>query len=158
MGFLAAVRACLGRYATFSGRARRPEYWWFVLFTVLAGIAASLIDAALTGVAAGQGPVSTVAGLALLPPTLAVSWRRLHDVGRSGWFIVAPQVASVATAFLVLAMSASMEWQTGATPVIFQILAALGGIATLVSFILVFVWLVSRSQTGPNRFGPEPAA
>jgi uncharacterized membrane protein YhaH (DUF805 family) len=158
MGFAAAVRACLARYVTFSGRARRPEYWWFVLFTVLVGIAASLVDTALAGQAVNQGPVSTVAGLALSLPTFAVTWRRLHDAGRSGWFFFLPQLATVVTAFLVLAMSASMEWQTGATPVIFQVLAALGGLATLASFILVFVWLVSRSQPGPNRFGPEPPA
>jgi len=158
MGIIDAVRNCLSKYVTFSGRARRPEYWWFALFTALVGSAASLIDAALAGQWGAAGPVWAIGGLALLLPNLAVTWRRLHDVGRSGWLFFLPYFAVLITAFLTLAMSASMEWQTGATPVVFQVLAALGGLAVLASSTLVFVWLVSRSQPGPNRFGPEPAA
>ena len=158
MGFVGAVRTCLRKYVVFSGRARRPEYWWFMLFAALASMAASLIDTALGAIGVLGGPVSLVVGLALLPPTYAAAWRRLHDVGRSGWFILAPQAASILSAFLVLAMSASMEWQTGATPAIFQVLAALSGLATLTLVVVVFVWLRSPSQPGENRFGPEPGA
>jgi uncharacterized membrane protein YhaH (DUF805 family) len=159
MGFAAAVRDGLRAYVTFSGRARRPAFWWFALFTTLANIGASLIDAALLGLDPdGGGPVATVVGLLLFLPAVAVTWRRLHDVGRSGWWCLAPQAASVATAFVVLAMSASPEWGTGTTPTAFVVLAALSGLATLAAVVAVFVWLVSPSQPGPNRFGPEPAA
>lgn len=75
MDFLGAVRACLGKYATFTGRSGRAECWWYFLFTFAVGAAAAAFSNAL----------SLVAGLALLLPTLAVTTRRLHDTGRSGW-------------------------------------------------------------------------
>ncbi|MGH8869690.1 MAG: DUF805 domain-containing protein [Actinomycetes bacterium] len=89
MSFTEAVRTALSQYATFTGRARRSEYWWFVLFTVLVNIATSIIDAVLgSGTASGFGVVSTLASLALLLPSLAVLVRRLHDTGRSGWWVL----------------------------------------------------------------------
>ncbi len=87
MTFAEAVRACFRRYATFSHRARRSEFWWFSLFLVLAQIILGLIDAALLGVAPdGSGPLGLAFSLATLLPGLAVSVRRLHDIGRSGWW------------------------------------------------------------------------
>jgi serine/threonine protein kinase len=89
MGFGEAVSACLGKYATFSGRARRSEYWWWTLFVVLVsfGVAVTL------GLMFHSSPrsivpplVSNLVSLAMLLPGLAVSIRRLHDTGRSGWW------------------------------------------------------------------------
>lgn len=77
MNFGQAISACLGKYATFAGRASRSEFWWFFLFQVLVSIAV----AALLGEKA-----SSLAGLALLLPSLAVATRRLHDIGKSGWW------------------------------------------------------------------------
>lgn len=87
MTFADSVSICLRKYATFSGRAGRPEYWWFFLFNILVGIAATIVDAIL-GLqwGNGNGLVSTVAGLALLVPGLAVGARRLHDINRTGWW------------------------------------------------------------------------
>ena len=76
MTFLQAVQSCLGQYATFSGRAARSEYWWFLLFQVLVMGIFSLLGETVYGIAA----------LLLLLPALAVGARRLHDVGRSGWW------------------------------------------------------------------------
>ncbi len=77
MSIVQSVKHCLSHYATFRGRARRPEFWWFMLFCVLAiGLAEGLV---------GEG-FSGLVTLALLLPTFAVSARRLHDIGRSGWW------------------------------------------------------------------------
>ena len=76
MDFLQAIKSCLGQYATFSGRASRSEFWWFFLFQVLVMIAASIL---------GDAAYSIVV-LGLLLPALAVGTRRLHDIGRSGWW------------------------------------------------------------------------
>jgi uncharacterized membrane protein YhaH (DUF805 family) len=157
MGFVAAVRACLSRYATFSGRARRPEYWWFLLFTLLVGALASLIDTALGTGSADGGLVSAVTGLGLLPPMLAVTWRRLHDVGRSGWFALLPYGAGVVSGLMLVALAASVEPGAGPPSLALRILGPAAALATLASFVLVFVWLVSKSRPGPNRFGPEPS-
>ncbi len=76
MNFQDAIRTCLTKYADFSGRATRPEYWWFVLFVVLGGILLSLISSILGG----------IFSLATLLPSLAAATRRLHDTQRSGWW------------------------------------------------------------------------
>ncbi|MEB6678682.1 DUF805 domain-containing protein [Acinetobacter lwoffii] len=73
---------CLTNYANFSGRARRKEFWFFMLFCVILGIVAEVIDTVL-----GTKPLlNSLLNLALLVPSLAVGARRLHDVGRSGWW------------------------------------------------------------------------
>ena len=76
MDFVAAVKACLTKYATFGGRASRPEFWWFALFTVVVGLVTSMFSSML----------NALATLALLVPSIAVGTRRLHDIGKSGWF------------------------------------------------------------------------
>ena len=78
MNFGQAISACLSKYATFTGRARRSEYWWFLLFEFLMMAAASTINDKLSG----------LVSLALLLPALAVGVRRLHDIGRSGWWLL----------------------------------------------------------------------
>ena len=89
MGFTDAVRICLQKYADFSGRGRRSEYWYFFLFNLLVGIAASILDAILgTDFDSGSGLIAVVTSLALLLPGLAAGVRRLHDTSRSGWWIL----------------------------------------------------------------------
>ena len=80
----------LKNYALFTGRARRKEYWMFVLFQILILVAAIVLDRLLgtdmgTG---GGGAIYLLCSLGLLIPGLAVSVRRLHDVGKSGWFLL----------------------------------------------------------------------
>ena len=87
MHFVQAVNACLNRYATFTGRARRPEYWYFALFTILVGIVTATLDAAMfPGDLAG--PLNSIASILLLLPSLAAAARRLHDTDRSGWWML----------------------------------------------------------------------
>ena len=71
-----AISSCLSKYATFSGRASRPEFWWFFLFQILISLAASMLGETINGLVA----------LGLLLPALAVGTRRLHDIGKSGWW------------------------------------------------------------------------
>jgi uncharacterized membrane protein YhaH (DUF805 family) len=87
---MTAVRTCLSKYVDFSGRARRSEYWWFALFTFLVGIVTGILDAIIgTDYDTGSGGlINTLVSLALLLPSLAVGVRRLHDVGKSGWWIL----------------------------------------------------------------------
>nr|WP_244598285.1 DUF805 domain-containing protein [Pseudohoeflea suaedae] len=80
------MRTVFRKYATFSGRARRPEYWWFVLFTFVTSLVFSVLDAMLFGM--DVEPLSTIFSLAILIPSLAVGARRLHDVGRTGWWLL----------------------------------------------------------------------
>lgn len=77
----------LRKYATFSGRSRRKEYWLFVLLVFVVSLILSAIDAAIgTSSSAGTGLLSGIFSLAVLIPSLAVLVRRLHDTDRSGWW------------------------------------------------------------------------
>ena len=76
MDIVSAVKSCFAQYAGFSGRAPRSEFWWFALFQLGVLVIATMISQVLYGIAA----------LALLLPALAVGARRLHDIGRSGWW------------------------------------------------------------------------
>ena len=89
MTFSDAVRTCFEKYADFSGRARRSEYWFFFLFTSLVSLAISLggdISASLFGDGQSRTSVilATVFELGMIVPELAVTWRRFHDIGKSG--------------------------------------------------------------------------
>ena len=82
----------LKNYAVFKGRARRKEYWMFVLFNAIASFVLGVVDGA-TGMydpQTGYGTLGTIYSLAVLVPTLAVAVRRMHDVGKSGWFLLIP--------------------------------------------------------------------
>jgi len=76
----------LKKYATFNGRARRKEYWMFTLFSTIISVILSLFGALVLDT---EG-IDTIYSLAVLVPTIAVGVRRMHDVGKSGWFIIIP--------------------------------------------------------------------
>jgi uncharacterized membrane protein YhaH (DUF805 family) len=78
MQFQDAIKTCFNKYLQFEGRASRSEYWWFFLFTVLAVFAANVL---------GQN-VAAVVGLVLMLPHITVEVRRLHDIDKSGWWIL----------------------------------------------------------------------
>ena len=79
----------LKNYAVFKGRAQRQEYWYFFLFNIIISIALSMLDSALGNPGAGEGVgvIGSVYSLAVLIPSIAVGVRRLHDTGRTGWWM-----------------------------------------------------------------------
>ncbi|WP_432892786.1 DUF805 domain-containing protein [Kribbella sp. CA-245084] len=98
----------LKKYAVFDGRARRKEYWMFVLFNVIASIILSILDRILGldfgGSSSSSGWLSTIYSLAVLLPTIGVAIRRMHDTGRSGWWILINLIPCVGWIwFIVLA-------------------------------------------------------
>ncbi len=131
MTFTDAVKTCLSKYATFSGRAARSEYWFFYLATILIMIVASIIDGILgtgfktvnplTGVeqSSGYGWLYLISALALFLPSLAAGVRRLHDTNRSGWWLLIALIP-------------------------------------LVGAILLIVWLATKGTPGNNDYGADP--
>lgn len=99
MDFQTAVKTCFAKYATFQGTAHRPEYWWFVLFLLIGNAIASLIDYVLFGT--NVDPISALFSLGTLLPTLAVGSRRLHDIGRSAWWLLLILVPIIGTLVLI---------------------------------------------------------
>ena len=105
MGFGQAVSTCFQKYVTFSGRARRSEFWWWQLFVILLGVIANVIDSVAglhfySSNGANVGWVAAIVGVALVLPTIAVLFRRLHDTGRSGWWWVLSWICCIGTILL----------------------------------------------------------
>ena len=113
----------LKKYAVFSGRARRKEYWMFILFNIIFAVVAMILDfiLAIATEGIGYGLFYGLYVLAMLTPGLAVSVRRLHDVGKSGWMILIyliPLIGAVWLLVLMVTDSNPGENQYGAKPII----------------------------------------
>lgn len=83
MNFKQAVTSGFSNYATFNGRARRSEFWWWIIFEVLLGAVVGILDASPF-----DGQLSAILRLVLWLPSFAMKVRRLHDVDRSGWWLL----------------------------------------------------------------------
>ena len=87
MNFITAIKLCFIRYAQFSGRASRSEFWFFVLFGILGSWIAIIIDTMILNYSwEKDGPVYLIFQIIILIPSIAVGARRLHDLNKSGWW------------------------------------------------------------------------
>ena len=137
----------LKNYANFKGRARRKEYWMFALINILMGYAMTLLDYLTVGLLGSLGVFSLIYGLAMIVPNFAVTVRRLHDVGKSGWFMLWGIVPGILV-FMAAVLSFSVNGGY----------AFMGffGILTLGGFIYLFVLTVTEGEEGKNEYGPDP--
>ncbi len=99
MTFQDSIRTCLGKYVAFSGRARRPEFWWFALFVFIGAWITGAIDRMLFG--SDFGVLGPIFGLAMLLPYISVAVRRLHDTDKSGWWILIGLIPLVGVLVLI---------------------------------------------------------
>ena len=154
MGFGEAIGSCFRKFAVFSGRARRSEYWWFILFSVLATLAGAAVDQVLHPHQDG-GPVSSLVSLALFLPQLGVTVRRLHDTGRSGWWIggfIVYLIGAIMVSFMVVFGPAGRGSPGNEGEIVPAVL--FGGVA--IYAIWLFVLTVLRGTDGANRYGADP--
>ena len=88
--FMDAVRTCFNKYADFSGRARRSEYWFYTLFVGIIQLVLGIVGNMIFGAPeSGTNILQNIFSLAIMIPSLAVFWRRMHDIGRTGlWFFL----------------------------------------------------------------------
>jgi uncharacterized membrane protein YhaH (DUF805 family) len=86
MNFKDAIVSCLKNYVTFSGRALRSEFWYWILFCFIVSIVAGILDMAIFPDSETAGPLQAIFGVLTLLPNLAVGARRLHDIDRTGWW------------------------------------------------------------------------
>lgn len=168
MSFVEAIKTCFRKYVDFKGRARRSEYWWFFLFTFLLSIVASILDGFITGGSTAAvdpttgiqqtqttGPIGTITSLAVLLPGLAVGFRRLHDTGRSGWWMLGGYILGIVFA-LILGVSLATAVSAGSGFGGVGAVAVIGLLVLLAYGILLLVFLVKDSEPGPNKYGPNP--
>ncbi|MCY6382820.1 DUF805 domain-containing protein [Hoeflea prorocentri] len=124
MTFTQSVRTVFSNYVNFSGRATRPEFWWWTLFVFVLSLVLEVVDGVVIAPLLGftvfaqeaGSPLGTIAALALLLPSLAVGVRRLHDIGRSGWWLL-----------IIL--------------------------IPIIGFLVLIYWHIQPSEDGVNRFG-----
>ena len=87
MDFQTSIKTCFNKFAVFSGRASRSEFWFFVLFGFLGGVITSIIDVMILGYPYEEnGPINLIFSVALIIPSISVAARRLHDINKSGWW------------------------------------------------------------------------
>ena len=88
MDIQTSIKTCFSKYATFSGRASRSEFWLFQLFTFLGSIATLIIDVMILGFSLddASSPTNLIFLLIVMIPSVAVGCRRLHDLNKSGWW------------------------------------------------------------------------
>lgn len=157
----------LKRYAEFSGRSRRMEFWmfqlgvwllWIVLWVIAMvvgfGTASAARDPAsgLIGMFASMGifmVIFAIVGLGLIIPQLAVAVRRLHDTNRSGWWLLLPLAPYVLTILLAIMGAASQNSALLGIAMIFNVLVIVAAIVLLVFYCL-------PGTPGPNKYGPDP--
>ncbi|EPX86964.1 DUF805 domain-containing protein [Salipiger mucosus] len=164
MGFVDAVKAGFRNYVTFSGRASRPDFWWWALFIFAGSLVLSLVDAALFGVAAETGEarqvLSGLFNLGVLLPTMAVGFRRMHDSGRPGWYYLLPFLVSLGLMLVVTFGMATAVAVEGGSPGAGMAVGMAGlaaiGIAQIVLLVLMIWWLTRPSDPGTNAHGPPP--
>ena len=161
MSFGEAIKSVFSKYATFSGRARRSEFWYFYLFNFLVSLVLGIIPV--------LSWMSGLWALAVLIPSLAVTVRRFHDIGKSGWYYLVPLIPALAyMGYLVYYVLKIMKETGGsfsdADAIMQHIMddpsgiLAIGvlGLLTIITTIIWIVWMAKDSQPGENQWGPNP--
>lgn len=193
MGFTDAIATCFRKYVTFSGRAPRAEFWWFVLFLLLVNAALIAVHTAIFGSSVviqqvtkishdgraltylnrvthyDSGMMGSIFTIAMLVPLLAVTWRRMHDMGGPGWVLFLP----VPAAFGLLAGVSYFNEKpiavhraggdpslhlpaTANVPQTPAWVSAVLILLVLAAIILSIIWLAWPSEPETNEYGPNP--
>jgi uncharacterized membrane protein YhaH (DUF805 family) len=143
---------CLRNYATFTGRASRPEYWWFYLFTVVISLALRLLVLPFGGPVAAQ-IIGGLWSLAVVVPNISVASRRLHDSGHSLWWYGAWAAGAVPVGWLLGVYTARGQQLPDAPGLGLYILV----LAAYSVFVLYL--LCKPGDLGRNRYGdPAPTS
>ena len=176
-----AVRQCLRKYARFSGRATRAEFWWWSLACYLAIILLTVLDGVASALLVALGvpfisPLGVLFAIGVFLPSLAVAVRRLHDIGKIGWWLLLwyaiyfiaslTILVSVFVLLFLLVFGAmggiefleSVMGTGGEVLTIFFLVVSGALAAMLLVSIWAVVWLVRQGDRFPNRFGEDPRA
>ena len=157
MNMIEAVQSCLKKYVGFSGRARRSEYWYWVLATIIIAVILAIIEAVLGLSTEGDGPLSNLFNLAIFLPGLAVSFRRLHDAGRSGWWIGGFYLGLLIFG-IIIALIIGVDYASGDFDSFdgFGFILIILILAVFAYAIMLLVFMCQDSHDGPNKYGPNP--
>ena len=164
MGPIQAVQTCLQKYAVFSGRASRPEFWWFFLFCLLIEIGISTtLDPFLFAIARADNapmffPITEMVALLFLLPSLSVTQRRIQDTGRNPrpWMIALGLVIAFGYYWTILDLTAAItDYEDSTLFTVLSIFTA-PSILTLIILGALLVICMQRSEPVKNIYGPMP--
>lgn len=181
MGFVEAVKTCLRKYFNVKGRARRSEYWWYILFMVIVTLLASfLFPVLLTGIGSAIDMdffmvfmvLIMLLTIVVMIPAYTAMTRRLHDTGRSGWWVAAqllctlvysvcysiimlPFLEKLSSVHDPLALSSILTGAMQAHPVA-ATLMSFCGMGSFILGIVTFIFTLLDSKWGENKYGPSP--
>lgn len=150
-----SLKVVLGeKYCNFKGRASRSEFWWFYLFSII------LSSCAMPLQFISQTAYFVVLGimyLALVLPTLGVTVRRLHDIGKSGWWYIGLVLIGFLWSMAVgIMVGISAVTGSGEFSPVGGLFFGVGLVVMLVYAVIMIVWLCKPSQPSDNKYGPEP--
>jgi len=151
-----AVSVCFSKYFDFTGRATRSEFWWFYAFQFAVGSIISIIGDIgvineLVTLTVICGLINTIFSLVLMFPNMTVAARRLHDIGKSGWW----QILPLAGAPGILISAISLAFLTDASPFFGVMLLILitNFIFMMIAAIFNIIQWIRPSQPGTNKWG-----
>lgn len=186
MNLLLNAKTCFLNTLHFSGRASKPEFWRFFWFVMLGLIVSTVINTIINGPTTtyqyalgpdGQpegnpigyqtlyhgGAIGNIFGLVCAVPFIAVAWRRMHDIGKPGYFPYLTVLAWICAILIVIVSHSGIEQFFSALETSGHVQVSVSpfpAVALLVAFILVLVvnirWLASPSQPGTNKYGTNP--
>jgi uncharacterized membrane protein YhaH (DUF805 family) len=132
-------------YVDFQGRVRRTEFWYYVLAYVVIYVIAAILQSVL-----GTHVLTGLLSLALLLPSLGIAVRRLHDIGKSGWWVLLAAVPAV-----LMVVLTALAIMTGSIGSLF-LTATLLPLLCLAAAALLIYWYAQPGVAGPNEYGPDP--
>lgn len=163
-----AVKTCFKKYFDFKGRARRSEFWWFVLFVIIVSSVFTFLSLLVPAI----GYLSGIFGLAVVIPEFAALTRRLHDTNHSGWwvalmalcflayygcaaYLLGPNIQAIAGMTDPMELTKIMVDSVQASPAVATTMVGFSMGAFLL-FIITVIFAVIDSKWGENKYGPSP--
>ena len=144
--FQNTIKLGFQHYFDFNGRSTRSEYWWWVLFVVITGIVLSLVDMTIGtyNYQDGNGIINGVFKIATLIPSLALGARRLHDINKSGWWLLMWLSFLLIIPIVILLVMWVWLW-----------FAVFLFVPMILATITLLVWATKQGDNGPNKYGPD---
>lgn len=135
-------------YIQFNGRARREEYWMFILSNIFISIAIGFIGGII-----GLPIISTVYALLVIMPSLAVGVRRFHDVGKSGWIFIGFQIITLFIDYITDGLFRTSLFDGSFSKLIAECIVSLAYIGYAIFSLVI---LCTEDEPGTNKYGPDP--
>ena len=157
MGFFEAVSQVIRKSFVFKGRARRKEFWSWTLFSALLNIVVTVALMMMSSSETVQTCVSLFLALLMFFPGFSVAVRRLHDVGRSGWWLGGYYI--VTFVYMLILASLGLEnlgEESFSTAIVSGALSLVFILIALIWAIVMLVWDFTEGTNGPNKYGEDP--